>query len=347
MGQNTKLTQLLVAGLAVGALAGCDLSTDGGSAPPPAATWEAATDLESASGGYTSTDEPVAFGDPEVASIATLEVSQPAFADADSMPGDSTFAVRILWGQLQGKRDAVTPMDWTGQVSIDRGRLGLLHTIAFEFPGDHLVMPRPDARTLGFVSHTLPHFDGLLLVVREAPGDTPTELRLETASFEGSWSLADLAGRGIVVPVGDEGNAVSIDVAPLVRPACPNGFARGGWLVREGERGVFRGLLVTPGGLPAGHIRGHFGVNEAGERVWFAKLIGPYGRLLGLARGTWTPSEDPTVPGGRFAGRIESRLGPGEIAGRYLPGREGENAALGFFEARWHLACESQPPTRP
>src|SRR5262245_19811178 len=253
------IAKLLVAGVSVAFAAGCDTPSGIQESNPAAGDWQSSIDLESPYGGYQMTDETADFGDPEVLRISSLEdAPQPAVADADTMPSDSLFVVRVLWGQLEGNREAQTVVDWTGSVSINHGQLGVLRTIAFEYPADHLVRPRPDRQTLQFVSHTLPSFDGLLLVVHETPGD-PTTFSFTTAPYTNTWTLHDLLGANLVIPVDAEGNAVSINAMPLRRHECPSGFARGEWIAREGEPGVLRGAWMNAVGDRIGTLRGHFG----------------------------------------------------------------------------------------
>ena len=93
---------------------------------------------------------------------------------------------------------------------------------------------------------------------------------------------------------------------------------------------------------------------DGGDRVWFGKILGRGGRTIGIARGTFTPSDDPATPGGTFAGRILVRpdVEGGVIAGHYLPGRPAtvggsdlgdariaRPGAAGFFEGRWAIGC--------
>lgn len=345
-----SITRLLAVGVPVAFLAGCDLLTDAND-PIPNNGDPVVTDLESEYGGYSYTDETEAFGDPDLMKME-MEESPVPVADPDTIPSDSSFVVRILWGQLRGNRDATTPIDWSGSVQVSEGALGVLRTIAFERPGDHL-LPRENRQTVGFVSRTLPSFDGLLLVVRAAPPDSgapsvsgDATLRFATTPFTGEWSLSELRGANLVIPVDDLGNAVSITAMPVRRDhPCPNGFVRGHWMVREGERGLLQGLWMGPDARPMGHLRGHFGVNEAGERVWFAKILGRGGRLIGLARGGWAPSEDPAQPGGTFAGHFSAREGEvtGNVGGHYLPARRGERGGAGFFEGRWGANCDGGP----
>jgi hypothetical protein len=338
------ISRLLMVGVPVALLAGCDLLTDSKEpAPSTDANWEATTDLESEYGGYTFSDESEAFGDPEVQKQEADEASE-AVATGDSLPGDSLFALRVLWGQLEGNRDADVTLDWTGNISVSAGKLRVLRTIAFERPGDHL-LPRENLQTVNFTSHTRPHFDGLLLLVAPPSPDSavagdPT-LTFATGPYAGTWTLAELRNGNLVIPVDSLGNAVSLTGVPIGSLPCPEGFLRGIWMRRTGERGILKGVWVAADGLPIGHMRGHFGINEEGARVWFAKILGRGGRVIGLAKGTWEPSTDPANPGGTFTGEFHKRPGlpEGRIAGHYLPGREGPRGAAGFFEGRWKVLC--------
>lgn len=337
------ISRFLTVGVSVALLAGCDLLTDSKEpAPSSGANWEESTDLESPYGGYTFTDETEAFGDPEVQKQEAEEASV-AVASGDSMPADSLFALRVLWGQLEGNREAEATLDWTGSISLSAGKLCVLRTIAFERPGDHL-LPRENRQTVNFTSHTRPSFDGLLLLVAPPPdsaGAGDPTLTFATGPYAGTWTLAELRTANLVIPVDSLGNAVSLTGVALGNLPCPAGFLRGIWMKRVGERGIMMGVWVAADGRPIGHLRGHFGVNQEGTKVWFAKILGRGGRLIAIAKGTWEPSTDPANPGGTFAGHFDTRPGlpGGRIAGHYLPGREGPRGAAGFFEGRWKMDC--------
>lgn len=347
--------KLLVVGVPVALLAGCGLLTDSKDSSPSGddSNWEASIDLNASYGGFEFTDENSdAFGDPQVRAVAELEGGE--IAEPDTMPSDSTFALRVTWGQLEGNREATTSVDWSGSISVTGGGIGVARVIAFERPFDHL-LPRTNRQTVAFVSHTRPHYDGLVLVVREATGRVPAtagSLTFATGPLTQTWSFEELRRANLVIPVDDLGNAVSI--TGIVRgDSCPSGFTRGGWLQREEGRGIFRGVWTGPLGGTAGHIRGHVGVNDMGQHVWFAKIVGARGRLIGLARGTYEPSSDPMLPGGTFTGRFVARPGDrgGSVAGRYVLREMTERGQGGFFEGRWNADCngdgggEPEPPS--
>ncbi len=336
-----SLKRVLV-GIPLILFAGCEFLTDSSNDNASAGTeWEAGTNLTAEYGGYEFTPEQPAFGDPTFAKIdAEEQAVQVESMDLASLRDG--IVLRIQWGQLRGNPELEQATDWSGRIAISAGGIAVLRTIAFEAPGDHL-LPRESRQVLGFVSHTRPHFDGLLLAIH--PGDAAdVSFGMETGPFTRRWTLEELRGIQTVIPVDDLGNAVAIE-AITFDPACPNGFVRGHWVQRDETRGVFRGLWATELGHSVGYIRGHFGMNEAGEHVWFGKIIGRDGKVLGLARGQWLPSDTAEVPGGTFAGHwvAENRELQGGVRGHYLPILSGERGTGGFFTAKWHTACGGVP----
>jgi hypothetical protein len=342
-------TRALAVGAAVALLAGCD-GFDGAEAPAPAG-WENQTNLTSEFGGYTMSDEAVGFGDPEISKVEAMEGSLQDIAEPDTLPNDSTVVVRLVWGQLHGGAEAAAVLDWSGAVEASDGRLTVLRTIAFERPADHLVLPRTDARVVGFVSHTEPSVDGLLLLWRTAAeSETPAASRtltFTTQPYTHTWTLDTILNHDLVADIDDLGDGVSISAMPMRAHACPNGFARGSWIERDPRSGIFRGVWLASDNAPLGYLRGHFGVDAHGNPLWFGKLIGRDGRALGLARGTWSANSDAESPGGTFQGHFVTRMGEpgGDITGTYIPGREGPDGSAGFFEAHWERICDSNPPS--
>lgn len=366
----------LAGAAALAAIAGCDSMTNDNNAPGTSAdAWVQQDNFVDANGGYTFSTETAAFGDPALMQMEIGESSD-LTSPADSLPSDTTgaaFLVRLSWGQLQGNRSSTAVTDWSGSIHVDQGAFGVLRTVGFErLQGDHLVMPRADRRSLEFVSHTSTRFDGLLLIVRPnvpvsgSASAATGNLSFATGPFTQSWTFDELRTAHLVIPVGDAGNAVSVAGMPLrPRPAadCGQGFVRGAWAHREtaadaAVRGFFRGVWVLDDGRPIGHIRGHFGTNDAGDNVWFGKIIARDGHALGLARGTYVPNPDPAVAGGSFSGNIVSSEGgpvTGHTEGRYLPGRPqlspgepdprhgdsrlGRPGAAGFLEGTWQIQC--------
>ena len=348
--------RLFAAGMTAALMAGCSDPAGDRDAAPVGDTWEQETNFTDALGGYTFGDEAEAFGDPALQAIEIAEQAAPG-GDPDSLPPDSTgaaFAVRVLWGQLEGNRDATRLLDWSGSLQASAGTLTVLRVVAFERLQGDRVLPRGDRQTIAFESHTRPSFDGIVVLVRPGDAATPGALTFATGPLTRTWTYAELRGGEQVIRVDDAGNAVSIVGVRLAPPSdvCARGFVRGHWLYRNDARGVLRGVWVASNGIPVGHIRGHFGTTDAGDHVWFGKIVGRGGRFLGIARGAYVPNDDPAQPGGTFAGRILVRPNTegGTVAGHYLPGRPPASAggdarfgrpdATGFFEGRWVIGCD-------
>lgn len=328
-------------------MAGCNLLTDARNSDTSSnEAWEQSTNLSGEFGGYDFEAELPAFGDTEILKMDGQEASVELSGEDRSIVDEpGAFALRIVWGQLEGNRDATEPVDWSGSISVTSGAVAVLRTIAFEYPHDHL-LHRDSRQELGFVSHTLPHYDGLLLVIKDG-GDPEATLTFATGPLNETIRLSELRDIDRAIRVRPEGNAVAFTGIELdFDPACPHGGLRGEWVLRSGERGVFRGAWVTALGEPIGHLRGHFGINDDGRRVWFAKIIDRAGEVVGLARGAWRPSDDLERPGGVFEGHWMAREGEirGAVAGQYVATRHGDDAVAGVFSGRWRTACE---PTEP
>ena len=305
-----------------------------------------AIDLDQAYGGLTMTDEQPAFDDPyliaddgEAADDPLAD--DPAIHEMERRGQGNRFTfVRLVWGELDAAIDGPDGdrVDWTGSLHVDRGVLIVRRVIRFERPGDSLVRPRPDRQTVGWNSHTGGHFDGLLIQVIERPqdveGQEPNLLHFATGPLTTSFPVADLAGLDQVIPVEPAGNAVHVVGFNLADPdSCPKGFVGGIWHANPdslGEGGRFRGHWVGLHGLTEGYLRGRYGVNDAGERVFFGKYIGRRGQFRGLLTGTWQPGDEAGPghlrgplgqPPGNGRGPAERPFrGRSRPPGRFLPG---------------------------
>lgn len=339
---------LLAVGVPIAMLAGCNPLGNESNDDTTDSSWEASTDLVSEYGGYEFTDEKASFGESE---FQKLEIDENAIAaaDSDTVAAPNGFLVRILWGQLEGNPNATEVIDWSGAFSVSSGRLAALRTLAFERTTDHLLR-RDDRQVVPFESKTLPHFDGLLLLIHDPDNDPTATLSMRTGPFTESWTFEELRAANLVTPVDDSGNAVSVTGITIPDDvSCLGGAVRGHWKVRDDGSGVFRGLWMSRLGRPIGHIRGHFGINEEGQQVWFGKIIGRDGNLIGLARGGY--EANPEGPGGMFRGHwaVRDSDRSGSIAGHYLPARRDNSRGAGFFQARWKSNCEGEedPNTDP
>jgi hypothetical protein len=277
--------------------------------------------------------------------------------------------VHLRWGMLRDLMDSVTVTppcdvtDWTGAINVDRGLLVVRRVIRFERPLDHVIFPRLDLQTVGLVSHTACGFDGIVLQILERPAQyagadstdlAPNMLHIRLGDFSADIAVRDLAGLERVVEVGDQGNQFAVNGFTLSDlSVCPKGFLSGHWRVRAerpdslqvsahaGERyGVFAGNWRALEGRTAGHLRGAYGVDENGQRVFVGKYIGRRGEFRGLIRGTWEPGLEADQLA-TFHGNWASASGQveGVLGGEAFP-VEGTDG--GFFVGRWTTACDDQ-----
>jgi len=323
-------------------------------------------DLNQSYGGLAYTDEAPAFDDPQLQSeTRSMDQNLMAEDDEDSMvaedpelrdsPRLKRTYLRILWGQLdsQPSSDAAAPstgLDWSGSLKVTGGVLALKRTILFEWPADHL-LPRSDRQSLSWVSHTGPHFDGLLLCVLQRPDTTGSypegSISFDSGPYSTTIDLADLDGLDRTESVDDQGNAISFEGKTL--SDCPAGFMRGYWVRVPGiNGGFFRGHWVSQLGAVRGHMRGRWGVNEAGERVFAGKIIDRAGKVRGLIEGSWQPEQDGM---GELSGHWAAQSGQieGEFHGKFITRSD---LGLGFFRASWSAECgapvvDAPPDTLP
>lgn len=325
-------------------ISGCAPSTDEVPTGEQAALQEA---LELDNGGFTTDDSEPLFGMEEDFADTGLDMEDPVIDDPmltygpDGMPyeGDEARAVTvmILWGQLRINREVERPRRWDGVVSTTVGGLVSRRAIRFEGPTDAL-LPRPDRRTIPFMSATMPHNDGLLVTMVPPPEgiaipDVLPELVVNLNGVDeiriDTMDLAD--GFRVALPVDDLGNMVVITTVP--NHPCPHGMLAGVWRSAiPGRLGTFHGRWVGAQGELHGHLRGVYGENREGRRVLFGKFIGNEGRFRGFLRGVYGD--------GGFTGHWVNRDGElmGGLAGHYaeldsrLPGD-------GVFAGGWVEAC--------
>lgn len=274
--------------------------------------------------------------------------------------------LRLRWGMLRGPDDSTTidppcdVTDWTGTLRTDRGVIVVKRMIKFEFPADHVVFPRLDRQTVAFVSHTWCHYDGLLIQIIEPPVDdslaaeAPNKLYIDTPAYQGEFLVSDLVDMDEVFEVDDKGNSIQLNGFGLRDiETCPKGFLSGRFrnLIQdrpdttrgdgEGERlGTFAGAWITLNGRIHGFMRGGYGINAEGERVFVGKFINRKGRFIGLIRGGWEPAADDGELGG-FRGVWVTRNGnvEGLLGGRAHPV---EGYPGGFYEGRWTTLCDDE-----
>ena len=319
---------LLVAGslLALVILAG-GCSKDNTTTPGSPGTLNLTSDF----GGYTATDEPVAFGDPEFEGMMDQDpiVDDPAFllGEADSlrgMAGAKIYAIAIRWGMLTEDSTVTQITDWSGSLTLNHGFIHVVRTIRFEEGQDHLVRPRLSRRELSWVSFTSKSFDGLMLtlIVPPAPPDSDwsdNQLDFQSAPYSRVFTLAELEHLNEIVDVGSDGEQIAFNAVNLTSDSCATGQLEGRWLLNPSHKnGHFMGKWMSDDGLVLGGLRGHFGIRPKDEKVFFGKYIGLDGHFRGLIRGTWGFDLDDSTKGwfdGIWAGH--NGRGLGELHGRW------------------------------
>jgi len=158
--------------------------------------------------------------------------------------------------------------------------------------------------------------------------------------------------------VDDLGNKFAVNGFTLSDVSvCPKGFLSGHYRRLPEDRpdrpdsvdvddrpgeiyGVYAGMWRGLEGRIHGHLRGAYGVDAEGQRIFIGKYIGPRGAFRGLIRGSWVPAEtDDQLAGFRgqwvsARGNVEGLLGGEAFAVAGTPG--------GFFAGRWTTLCDDE-----
>lgn len=313
---------------------------------------EIETNLELEDGGYTMDDEPPMFGiDASFDNLGLndLEVdySDPMASDAEVVtmngaPDAIAYNATVLWGMMPPDRTATQPRNWSGAFAVNRGAIVVRKLIRFEGPTDEL-LPRPDRQVVAFRSATLPHVDGMrLLILDPTPEATePLTLTYRSAAtgFTFSVPVRALLDGPHSAAADDLGNRVAMNAHARPIDVCNHGNIRGRWHKVAQDRGRFIGRVSNAEGDAVGHIRGIYGQRANGEKVFFGKYINSDGQFRGIFRGSYGE--------GSFRGVWKTRAGEiGALGGEYretIPGPE----TGGHFLGAWReLSCNfPAPPT--
>ncbi|MBI4705065.1 MAG: hypothetical protein HY744_28495 [Deltaproteobacteria bacterium] len=331
-----------------GAVAALGCGSDAGPAQEPAdeaAEIQSALDMED--GGMSNAAEPEGFGDPQVQETPELVDEYPDSVDVQkelAKPDMQRFHVVLLWGNLpvpkagDGAPVHVKPIDWIGSVMVDKGAIKVRRTLLFDQKDG--VKERTQPNVVEFVSHTLPHVDGLLLDIAAPAGAT---LHFDTVALDTDIALGELEqkGRG-VVPLGDGINALAY-AGYVPNPSCARGFLLGHWknAKPDAKVGRFRGRVYSADGDKLGYIKGIYGhAPKKNADLFFGKYIDIEGQPKGLLGGKYG--------GGEFQG-LWKTIDPnrhGALMGRYSTGLV-EGDGKGFFLGRWGEKCEPAPDSGP
>lgn len=302
--------------------------------------------LDSANGGLSpATKEAPAFGDATVEAIPVMDATlaqqvdptDPTAAMA-ATAGATAYRIALVWGHLPPPHDATSvdpdPQleDWDGSVSVAAGTIGLKRTIAFD--ANDSIDPRTDPKTLGFISHTLPYVDGLLLRVVIPAGATPA-LAFDTKALNTTIDLAALAqGVGGVQRLA--GDVEGLAWVGFPEDGCARGFVHGRWVKDAPALGRLAGAVSDGEGALLGHVRGLWGhAPKRDADVWFAKYIDTTGDARGLALGKYG---DGTFDGVWGAKDETDTVNLGTTEGFYSDGYE-TGDGRGVWLGRWSAAC--------
>ncbi len=313
-------------------------------------------------GGYNLADEAPAFGDP---------VLTTAFDDANDVEVDDPMAhdpgvvdivrhpharryLMITWGNLRADTSIDFVTDWSGSLSVDNGVVLVRRLVAWDAHDE--LLPRTRRDQVAWISHTKPHFDGMIVELhpRIPPRDStmmdttatdtsgchrpPLSVTFATAPLTVTFTGDELVDLHEVIPVDDAGNAVAFNTITVEPGRCAGGFLGGRWEnVPDRVGGRFRGKWISYNGAHMGYLRGVYGVNSQGRAVFFGKWINRGGQFQGLLRGTWGQADGR--PGGWFAGEWLNRglHVRGELRGVWRLADDG--SGHGAFRGRWRLRC--------
>lgn len=345
----------LVALLVAWAVPGC-LSPTSPTSSNDLVTRTETVNLDDPYGGYNLGDEPAAFSDPTMVSEfgpqTMAAFDDPTLGDSAVVRAMNRRAVRrylmITWGNLRADSTIDFVTDWSGSLTVDNGALVLHRTIRFDARDQ--ILPRTSRDKIEWVSFTKPSFDGILVAIHKilapdstadtlavAPPETaPLTVTFATGPLTVTLSEDELTDLHRVVKVDEAGNAVAFNTITVMPSDCPAGFLAGQWhSVDRRPGGAFRGKWISLNGVHMGYVRGVYGTNSSGEKVFFGKWITASGRFQGLLRGRYDVAVDR--PGGRFQGVWMGRdlRVLGGLAGEYRADADGH----GFFRGVWRKRC--------
>lgn len=313
-------------------------------------------DLSEQFGGYTTSDEEPAFGDPQLLEDLAGEVAvddgvadDPETRDLEGDPEGKAYAITLRWGILERKVNGdlggqlgLETVDWSGSLTASAGRIVLRHLYSFEAE-DHAVLPRDNPALLEWVSRTSGGVDGLTVLVL-LPGDlgdpSNETLTLDTAAFDATFTFEELADLDTTFAVGEDGNQIRINAMENRAAVSTRGWLLGRWGWDEDAGvGVFAGQWVHPRTGISGFLRGHYEPSaETDEIVFYGKYISRSGRFEGFLRGTVDVTRGTIRSGvGHFEGGWYSETGEaeGSVRGRWVS----DSPRGGYFSGMWCSGC--------
>lgn len=299
------------------------------------------TELDKPYGGFETTDELPAFGDPEMSiafdddeNVDDLITLDPAFTNALLSDTVNAYYIRITWGLLEGDSTATDIINWDGSATITRGKLGIMKTILFE-GNDQIVLPRPDRKTVQWRSETVPHYDGIVLVIVDKDSLTvPGEFTFTTNLYTRTFTYNELDSLELVETVTPQGHQVSIQAYNRQIIPFGGGFLEGKWIKNRQHGGIFKGRWINNVGTRVGHLKGIWGKNRSGEKVFFGKYVHMNGQFGGLLAGKWGYNDQDQNKGwfkGRWVDRSLTAIGT--LEGHWKVNENSDRN--GFFHGKW------------
>ena len=352
---RTFLSLLMISLFAAWAVAGCDNATDSDTANDLSSRTQT-ENLDDAYGGYNTADESPAFADASLLANYGPDGDIEVHEDVDTTRTDHRRPHRFLmitWGNLRADSLIDFSTDWSGGLCAENAVVVVKRLIRFE--SNDRLLPRTSRACVEWVSHTRPHFDGILVELipmrcdsmsMAAAGDRrcekPISVTFKTGPLTVTIDNDELTDLHRVVTVDDAGNAVAFNSVAWMPGDCANGFLAGQWKPVDDERidGRFRGKWISENGVHMGYLRGVYGVNGSGDHVFFGKWITERGRFQGLLKGHYgaAPAVSVNRADGWFEGVWFSRelRVAGGLGGAWSTSDDVDG---GFFRGRWQARC--------
>ncbi|PWB74683.1 hypothetical protein C3F09_03655 [candidate division GN15 bacterium] len=370
---SRKLILLLMAAAMLLWVAGCSNN--------PVGDKTSSTNISTEFGGFTTSNEAPAFGDPTLSAEAGSEVAvndplatAPRFSSLINDPNAGLYHFRAVWGHLRYDSTVTIPTNWDGSLTLTRGLELVRRVIAFE-PGDSL-LPRTSPTLIEWASQTTVSFDGIavdlfvppmgptydttITVVVDSLGDTtnvvvidtvpaaPVTLEFKTGPYTRTFTLPELVSLDTIVTLSDS-SAIAFSAYEIEHIPCPRGALMGHWGFDSTGTGEFRGKWIGRHGELQGFLDGNFMTDSLGRQIFFGKWIDQNGFFQGLLKGTWGPhpnrhaSERGKIRGGGwFYGQIfNANADQIGVLKGHYKGSESLNN--GFFWGRWKLNCPGAP----
>lgn len=377
MKRNSQTWIMIAAAVVLGTAAGCSSDHNGPTAASPVGGATHQFNLDAPNGGLTNSNELPAFGDASIVQAASAEQpatdtvsSDPVVVGWAARPTTNYYVLTALWGHLEstapvtpdvGGNGAVgggsgvvgggasTTMDWSGGVTVSQGAVVLGAMIAFD-SNDHIVRPRANRRVLDWVSATADGYAGVRVDILD-PDESITaadSLVFTAGAFTRTFAVSDLADLDEVFVVDASGDEVHLSAFASTPGSTERGFMRGQWstlapvsATSTEETGVIKGVWLNQSGTLAGSVLGVYGINENGQKIFYAKRIDANGVFQEFISGEW--GQTATGLGGAemigwFRGTMSSgaTAGGGMVQGHWRT----QSGTAGYFAGRWCLDCQ-------